>query len=347
MAIGIRFQALPGNARRLGSASPGRVKQSSNCKLAICNLQFAICNQTALLTLIVLILAAASGSLFAEDSPGDRAVADAARRVQQETSLSADMRYRIDAFGHELAGQGSYQQLGQGTEKLLKLELKIQVADQAVIRQEICGPSFYYIRRESPFAPPSLGRVNLRHIRDAIARSNGPIAANPAEVWILLGGLPKLLETLHRNFDFTAPQDDELQYTVEGAQGVQRLSVVVVRGRWKKDRLAALLTTEKGPSKEDAEQLPDAVELVLGRADDPTLPLFPYRITYLQDAKPTGGKENQGGGGDQLKAMLMLELFNVHRSNLKPEQFDYQPNERDVADLTQSYLVRLGLVKQR
>jgi hypothetical protein len=45
--------------------------------------------------------------------------------------------------------------------------------------------------------------------------------------------------------------------------------------------------------------------------------------------------------------MLMLELFNVHRSNLKPEQFDYQPSEKDVADLTQSYLLRLGLVKQR
>jgi len=298
----------------------------------------------------VLVLAAAGRSAGAEDSPGDRAVAAAARHVQQESALSADLRYRIDAFGHELAGQGSYQQLGLGPEKLLKLELKIQVADQAVVRQEICGPTFYYIRRESPFAPPSLGRVNLRQLRQAIARSSEPIAANPAEVWILLGGLPKLLETLHRNFDFTAPQDDELQYTVEGGQGIKRMPVVVVRGRWKKDRLAALLTMEKGTSKDDPEQLPDAVELVLGRPDDRALPLFPYRITYLRDArndKANSGKGEQGRGGDALEAMLMLELFNVHRSNLQPEQFDYQPSEKDVADLTQSYLLRLGLVKPR
>ncbi len=331
--------------------------------MAIRNPHSAIRNRTALIAACVLTLAAAVGSAAAGDSAGDRAVAEAARRVQRENSLSADMRYRIDAFGHELAGQGSYQQLGQGPEKLLKLELKIQVADQAVVRQEICGPTFYYVRRESPFAPVSLGRVNLRQIRQAIARSSEPIAANPAEIWILLGGLPKLLESLHRNFDFTAPQDDELQYTVEGGQGVQRLPVIVVRGRWKKDRLDALLSTEKGKNKEDVEQLPDAVELVLARADDPTLPLFPYRITYLQDAQPADGKraqptdgkraqpvdgqDQQGRGGEPLKAMLMLELFNVHRSNLKPEQFDYQPNEKDVADLTQSYLVRLGLVKQR
>jgi hypothetical protein len=286
----------------------------------------------------------------ADDSPGNSAVAAAARQVQQESALSADMRYRIDAFGHELAGQGSYQQLGQGPDKLLKLELKIQVADQAVIRQEICGPTFYYVRRESPFAPVSLGRVNLRQLRQAIARSSEPVAANPAEVWILLGGLPKLLETLHRSFDFTAPRDDELQYTVEGGQGIQRLPVIVVRGHWKKERLEALLALEKGTSKDDPEQLPDAVELVLARPDDPTLPLFPYRITYLQDAKQDKektGKGAQGRGGESLRAMLMLELFNVHRSDLKPEQFDYQPNEKDVADLTQSYLVRLGLVKQR
>jgi len=114
-----------------------------------------------------------------------------------------------------------------------------------------------------------------------------------------------------------------------------------------------MLATEKGPSKDDAEQMPDAVELVLGRPDEPDLPLFPYRITYLQETKTDKGEQGRGGDAPgaseapQLQAMLMLELFNVHRSNLKPENFDYQPNERDVADLTQSYLLRLGLVKQR
>jgi hypothetical protein len=308
----------------------------------ICNPQSAIRNSAALIATFFIL----AGAALADDVPGNRLVAAAARRVHDQSSLSADLRYRIDAFGHELAGQGSYHQLGAASEKLLKLELKIQVADQQIIRQEICGPSFYYVRRESPFAPVSLGRVNLRQVRQAIARAEGPIAANPAEVWILLGGLPKLLESLHRNFEFAPPRDDELHYTVTGGEGVQKLPVIVVRGRWKKDRLATLMTTDKGKSKDDAEQLPDAVELVLGRADDTALPLFPYRITYLQDVQ-TEAQDKQGKEANQLRAMLLLELFNVQRSNLTPEQFDYQPSERDEADLTQAYLVRLGLAKPR
>jgi hypothetical protein len=200
---------------------------------------------------LVFLLGAAAGSSRSANSAetaGDQAVAAAARNVQNESALSADLRYRIDAFGHQLAGQGSYQQLGKGPEKLLRLELKIQVADQAITRQEVCGPTFYYIRRESPFAPTSLGRVNLRHVREAIARAPAPIATNPAEVWILLGGLPRLLETLHRNFEFDEPREDALQFTTEGAKDVQSLPVLVVRGRWKKQRLEALQTTSTTPS---------------------------------------------------------------------------------------------------
>jgi hypothetical protein len=284
---------------------------------------------------------------LADESAGSRAVAAAARSVHAESALSADLRTRIDAFGHELVGQGSYHQLGKGPEKLLKLELKIQIADQAVTRQEICGPSYYYIRRQSPLAPPSLGRVNLRQLRTAIARAPDALASDPAELWIMLGGLPRLVESLHQNFEFTDPRPDELQFKAESDASIERLPVLVVRGTWKADRLAALRQTEKGPSKDRAEQLPDAVELVLGREDQP-LPLFPYRITFLKaDAKGQGGA-GQGAKADSLRPMLTLELFNVHRKgNLDPRQFDYQPGDQEVADLTQSYLQRLGLTKNR
>ena len=86
------------------------------------------------------------------------------------------------------------------------------------------------------------------------------------------------------------------------------------------------------------------MELVLGRADLAELPLFPYRITYF---KATSEEEQgRGGEGDSPRPLLTLELFNVHRDGrLTPEQFDYQPGEQEVADLTQSYLQRLGLAK--
>jgi hypothetical protein len=286
----------------------------------------------------------------AAESPGDQLVAAAARRVQGEAALSADLRYRIDAFGHELVGLGSYRQLGSGPEKLLRMELKIQVADQAVTRQEICGPQFYWIRRQSPLAAASLGRVNLRQVRLAAERTADPgigipgsaaAAANPADVWILLGGLPKLLESLHQNFNFTAPREDELQFTSADGEGVERLPVLVVRGTWKPEPLAQLLHDGKvpgSPNKPLPEQLPDAVELVLGRADQ-VLPHFPYRVTYLKRGQPAG----QGREGE-LKPLLSIDLFNVYRKgDIDPRDFEYNPGGQEVADLTQTYLERLGL----
>jgi hypothetical protein len=300
-------------------------------------------NLALMAAIIVLGATADSASRgLADDSPGNRTVAAAARSMQAESALSADLRCRIDAFGHELAGQGSYQQLGQGPEKLLKLELKVRVADQLVTRQEICGPAFYYVRRQSPLAPASLGRVNLRQIRLAIARGPEPLAANPGETWILLGGLPKLLASLGRNFEFTEPRPDELHFPSAGGGQLQRLPVVVARGRWRKERLRELRRLEKSAST-GAEQLPDEVEIVLSR-EDQTPPLFPYRITYFQEH----GEAGQGRAGESLRPLLTLELYNVHRKgDLDPRQFDYQPGDQEVADLTQSYLQRLGLTKTR
>ncbi len=304
------------------------------------------------LTWTIMFLACATAGLpssgVGEDSAGNRTLAAAARSVQAESALSADLRCRIDAFGHELAGQGSYQQLGKGPEKLLKLDLKIGVAGQAITRQEICGPTYYYIRRQSPLAPVSLGRVNLRQVRLAIARAPAAVATNPTDVWILLGGLPKLLESLAHDFEFSDPQPDELQFAGVDGGAVQRMPVMVLRGRWKTDRLTQLRQTEKGPGKDQAEQLPDEVEIVLSR-EDQTPPLFPYRLTYLKKS----GQPGQGGGGKRTgespaEPLLTLELFNVHRKgNLDPRDFDYQLGEQEVADLTQSYLQRLGLTKSR
>jgi hypothetical protein len=303
--------------------------------------QFAIRMGLALSLSLVTAVASATDS-------GNRAVAAAARAVQAEAALSADLRCRIDAFGHELVGQGSYQQLARipdrPGEKLLKLDLKVQLADQTITRQEICGPTFYYVRRESPLAQVTLGRVNLRQIRMAMTRAPEPVAANPDEVWILLGGLSKLLESLHRNFEFDEPQPDDLQFPKVDGDGVERLPVIVVRGRWQEDKLAALRKTDKGTSKDYADQIPDEVELVLGRADLAELPLFPYRLTYFK----LPSKDDQGGAGEggSLRPLLTLELFNVQRnSSLTPQQFDYQPGDQEVADLTQSYLQRMGLAK--
>jgi hypothetical protein len=287
-------------------------------------------------------------SYYASDSPllnpepriqsaasGNGLVHRAAENVQAERAICADLRYKIDAFGHDLVGLGSYRQLGQGSEKQLRLELKIQVADQAVTRQEICGPQYYWVRRESPFAPSTLGRVNLRQVRSSLARAPEPLASDPLEVWIMLGGLSKLLESLQRNFEFEAPREDELQFTSAEGSGVERLPVLILSGKWKPDRLAALLESQKPPQQLPT-QIPDRVEIVLGRPDQ-VLPLFPYRITYLKD-------DGKGRGEGPSRTMLSIELFNVYRNQqIDPREFDYQPGDQEVADLTGAYLQRLGL----
>ena len=86
-------------------------------------------------------------------------------------AIAADLRYKIDAFGHELVGTGRYLQLGAGADKLLRLELKMQVAGKPATLQEICGPDTIWVRRDVPPAAPTLGRVNLQQLRQTLART--------------------------------------------------------------------------------------------------------------------------------------------------------------------------------
>jgi hypothetical protein len=305
---------------------------------------------------LLVIVFAAGGPALAQESTqesqeadklptGNEVVAAAARQVQAVDGLSADLRCRIEAFGHSLAGQGSYQQLGPGPEKLLRMELKVQADDQAITRLEVCGPTYCYIRQESPLHKTPLARVNLRTLRYAIGRSPGPIASNPAQAWIQLGGLPRLLDSLEQNFTFAAPRGDELKFVTADGQSVEKLPVVVVSGTWKADKLESL-SSAKGKWSEST-QIPARVELILGRANQRPA-LFPYRITYFASPAESAreGAPAQGAptAGDPEQILFMLELFNVQlRRDLDPAAFEYFPGDQEVADLTGAYIERLGL----
>jgi hypothetical protein len=274
---------------------------------------------------------------------GQSLVAAAAKNVQNEVAISADMRYRVDAFGHQLLGTGSYLQQGAGTEKLVRLELKMQVGDRPATLQEIRGQEYYYIRREVPPGLTSLGRVNLRQLRQSIARTSDarPDETLPTDGWIMLGGLGRLLTALEGNFEFGQPTADELKFTAADGKSIERLPIWRVSGVWKKERLAAL--TGNDPSKPAAhlpEQMPDRVELILGRTEQ-VLPLFPYRITYTR--APEMPVKGQGGAGETSgpKELLTLEFFNVFRKvDIDPRLFEYNPGDQVVQDLTTAYVQR-------
>lgn len=273
--------------------------------------------------------------------PGSTIVGDAAKRVAAEQAISAEMRYRIDAFGHQLVGTGSYLQFGPGAEKLVRLDLKMQVGDKLATVQEIRGTDAYWIRRDVPPAPVSLGWVDLRQLRKSAASlTAAPEAIMPQDDWIMLGGLARLVATLDQNFAFAEPQADELQFNAGDGKSVVRLPIWRVSGQWKPSRLATLTDRDKKKPAALPEQLPDRVDLVLGRTDD-VLPLFPYRISYWR-TPPADKNAPQDAAPPAPRELLTLELFNVSRKPIDAREFQYQPGDQDVKNLTPYYVERLS-----
>jgi hypothetical protein len=268
-------------------------------------------------------------------------VGDAAKRLAAEPAISAEMRYRIDAFGHELVGTGSYLQFGPGAEKLLRLDLKMQVGDKLATIQEIRGSDTYWVRRDVPPTPSSLGYVDLRQLRKSAATTAtaGPPNVMPQDDWIMLGGLARLVGALDQNFAFDTPKADEIRFTAGDGISIVRLPIWTTSGTWKPQRLATL--TDRDPQKPASlpEQLPDRVDLVLGRTDD-VLPLFPYRISYFRTPKPDKNAPKDAAPPAP-RELLTLELFNVSRKPIEEREFQYQPGDQDVKNLTPYYVQRL------
>ena len=296
----------------------------------------------ALLSVVSCQLPVASGQEVG--SSGQELVAEAAKRIEREPAISAELRYRVAAYGHQLVGTGNYLQLGGGPEKLVKLTLRMPVGSQFATLVEIRGDDFYWLRRDLPPNPPTLERVNLRDFRLATLPPGAPTASEvlPQKLWVALGGLPRLLLALERNFVFDAPRAEALQFSGSDGKSVRELPIWVVSGRIKPDALAAM--AGGAAAKAPPEQLPDRVELVLGRTDE-ILPLFPYRITYFQT--PHAAKTD--GGVPPSHELLTLELFNVHRKgDIDRREFHYNPGDQEVMDITAKTVQRWqGITKPR
>ncbi len=262
------------------------------------------------------ILLAAHTTSDDPPSRGQQLVAAAARQMVKEPSLEAKVRHRVNVGGHELFGTGIYQQLGEGEEKLLRLELKTQLDDQTVTLQQLCSDRFFWIRKDLPQGGKSLSRISLWQVRDALRRAEEikPIATGNR--WMMLGGLSRLLEEINRAYVFKPPQPGKLG----------TVPVWVIAGQASPE----FCTRMNIPADQDPPQFPSQVILTLGR--DEILPLFPYRVEYLR------------GRGEDLKPLMSMELYEVRRrSDLDPRSFEYNPGDQEVEDVTKACLQRLGL----
>ena len=264
---------------------------------------------------------------------GQAIVGDAIRAIDAQRSISAQMRHRISLFGHQLVGAGVYQQLDEGPQRRLRLDMKVKVADQQTSMQQICDGRFLWVRRELG-ETTSVGRVDLRRVRDAVGDSNDA-SLNAAAQWMLLGGLPQLLGQLERNFQFAEPRAATLENT----------RVIVLDGRWKPQALVAVAPHLKdkiavGRSVDPdilPPQLPAHVRLVVRQADR-----FPIRIEYLRVGKASDAD------APPLESIMTMELFDVRlNQEIDPIVFQYKPGNAEVADHTEVYLSGLGVTTRQ
>src|SRR5262249_53017124 len=141
---------------------------------------------------------------------------------------------------------------------------------------------------------------------------------------------------LEQNFEFTNPQADELRFNAAEGKTVVRLPIWTLTGQWKPERLPSLTDQEPGKKKALPEQLPDPGAIVLGPTQE-VFPRFAYRITYWRTPPPAKGSKDEP---PEPRELLTLQLFNVSRKRIDLREFQYQPGDQDVQNLTPFYVQR-------
>ena len=239
-------------------------------------------------------------------------------------------------YGKRLAGAGEYLEQRGPRGRMFRLELKIQLdSDPSTLLQVSDG--VYLWRSESYRGKGTAERIDLEKVARAMEGEGGIPDVGKIGTWPGLGGLSKLLRTLHRRFEFVAAEPTTLPDR-------ERTPVIRLRGdnvalrppanppAGSKGTAAGKPGTDKTPA-----HLPHYVVLFLGRDD-----LFPFRIEYRRrDPVPVGRLE---GAVD--KTIASMDLFEV-RPNVpvSPTRFYYNPGKLEYSDQTDRFLTQLGLKK--
>jgi hypothetical protein len=291
---------------------------------------------------------------------GERLLMQAASQMERRASVAARLRHQLSISGQELYGVGSYWQQGSGDE--LKVRLELQIAGQESKLLQICNSRMLWVDQRLPSGRKVTG-YDLRKLRSdpALAPPNldklDPGKANWSAMQPFLtahsGGLPSLLTALRENFDFMPPQAMRLAIAPSDSSQPMNVPVFAVVGRWKPEKLAALLAKTEDPTQEAAapakskskkarplpERLPQEVLLLVGQAD-----LFPYRLEYrgLETPVTTGADGPPIPYQLSVHPLVVLELFDVVFDGPIPAgQFDFNPADANWDDQTASLIEKL------
>jgi hypothetical protein len=251
--------------------------------------------------------------------------------IDTHTSVAGKIKQKVNLFGHQLIGSGTYLQEGRGAERKLRLELKLEVDDQTSSLQHVCDGTYLWMHQDL-LGKTALSRVDVRRLRTASPRQDNllPLASPSSAMWVSLGGVPKLLESLADAFRFTSVKPIE----------VDRLAMWAIEGEWKPEKLAQMLPNQKNkilagqPADLNklGEHVPRRVVLVVGQDD-----LFPYRIEYW-GSHP---RSKKSAPSEQL--IVEMDLFEIQfDAPIDPHQFLYNPGDSPFEDQTADYLQKLG-----
>lgn len=273
----------------------------------------------------------------AHDGPSaepQRLLADAVRQLESLQAVSAQVRHEANLFGKHLFGGGSYLEQNEGSGRLMRLELTMQLGDQTSSLVQVCDGRYLWTRRNL------LGMVELKRID--VTRANRALQQaqripRPGDMGMLpgLGGLSRLLRGLHAAFRFTSAEPTR--------RGEEQRPVWRLRGEWRPEQLLRILPEHK-TAMEDGNppdlgrlpaHLPDHVLLLLGKED-----LFPYRIEYRRGPDGDIGESGQPTG----RLLVVMDLFHVvlNRPHARSRfVFRYQPGNLEFSDETDQFLESL------
>jgi hypothetical protein len=299
--------------------------------------------------------AAVDGGVPNAHSVGDGLLIEAAARLERRPSITARLRHLTVIDGQQLYGVGRYWQLGNGDDMRVRLELEL--GREASLLQ-ISNGRFLWCDRSLPTGR-TVTRVDLRQLRfdpvlaAATVNDVRPGRANwsPAQSDLIAssGGLPRMLAALQESFSFYPPQ--AMRLVIPAADGTSTVPYFAIVGRWKTEKLAALVGHESKAESQGSdllvstpERLPQEVLLLFGQAD-----LFPYRIEYRRlQPPPIGGQLPPPTYQLSDRPSAVLEFFDVtFNAPIPPSQFDYVPPTVDWVDHTAAVIEQLRRKRQQ
>ncbi len=262
--------------------------------------------------------ASPAGTPSAASPAGNELLTRAATTVEHYSTLQGRVRQKVQLFGHQVTGTGTYRQAWVAGRCRYRFDLRMATEPVASHYLAVSDGRFLWLRRQSA-EQTLLRRVDLKGTgasHNASHDAESPVALSA------LGGLPGLLRRFAQLYIFSIQDETRL--------GREQVPAVVLRGRWRPDMLRRIFLPklQGRPTKDDLARLPEPVphevEIVLGRDDQ--LPFFPYRIRCFRttDAGST--------------IIMTLEFFELARGDsISPHVFRYDPGNEEVEDATDDY----------